>query len=759
MASVTIVSSAPGANGTGQGTQAHIIYASNIGRWMVAYFSGTNVLSTTFSSDFSSWSAGTTKTLANSHNSEGRNLSMAYANISSNDVVHFSTSYAISNTSKKTYFIRGVLSGTTTVTYGTETQVGSTGTNNFAQASDGNAVMLDSTNHKRFQGSGFILDSGGFGNMDAETYAGADTGSGWTPGTETTATITTVATVIGGRWMGDLQNGNAIYITTNGASYPSSETQLFWSKGTAGSPVSWGASANVFGSTQSAFNVNDWGACVRTGSDVHVVLRTGSNTYSHQRWNGTSWSAGDSITTQTSKSAAGVALVSNGSDVWMFIIDSAAGNAVKYNRWSSGTGWLGWNTLESSSQTRNNISVCPQIQNNLISVIWTQTNGGNFDLTGEQLNISTSVDLATRFRLAAQVTSNLSSRFRLAVAKDLSTRFRVSAQVTKDIATRFRLAVGKDLSSRFRLAIADNLATRFRLSAQVTKDLSARFRLALAKDLSTRFRLAVARDLATRLRLSATATMDLASRFRLGLAKDLSSRFRLAVARDVATRFRLQSISQTLLDLSARFRLSAQVADDLATRFRLAIGKDLSTRFRLARALDLASRFRLSSLVDKDLASRFRLSATKTLDVATRFRLATAFDLHSRFRLALARDLATRFRLSVLVAKDLSARFRLSALQAYDLATRFRLMLQGQVDVDLATRFRLSVANDLACRFRLAYFPPVQTMLVTVDGTSRLVSPSGTQTLTTVDGASRLLSSDGMSTLVSPDGASKLLLA
>lgn len=824
MAEVTIVSGAPGAHATGQGSQAHLIYATNSGRWWLFYLSSTATLATAYSSDFATWTAGGTKALAHVHSSEGQNLSVAYANISSTDVVHIAISYESSNGSSG--HIRATISGTT-ITFGTEFQLG---TALGSGGVDGVAVGIDAGGFV-YQGTGFISSI----NTDfgMTTWANADTsGASWTQGTEKDTHITTVGGSDNSHAVVSLGSNTALALGDN-----STVNNILWSKwgGSSWSPTS---SNNVLASNVTG-NYNQWGVCRLSNTDVHFVYQSSTATFTHRRFNGTSWSNGNTIPTLTFKSQSGVALISDGTNVWMFCIASASGNAVQYIKWN-GSAWdAAWSTLESTSATRNNVSVCPQIQSGKVSVIWTE-GSSTFNIAGEQLTVSSGTtatqdlssrfrlavadNLSTRFRLAAQATQDLSSRFRLAIAKDLTSRFRLSAtatqdlatrlrlavvkdlssrfrlatakdlstrlrlavgrdlasrfrlsvQVTRDMTARFRLAVGKDVSSRFRLALADDLATRFRVSAQVTKDLASRYRLALARDLSSRFRLAVARDLASRLRLSATATKDLAARYRLALAKDLAARLRVAVAQDLSTRFRLTTSNQATKDLAARFRLSATATRDLASRFRLSAQRtlDLASRFKLSATStqDIASRFRLAVLVTRDLATRYRLAVGK--DLSSRFRLALALNLVSRFKLAAlvesdlaarfrlsatsTHDLATRLRLSALVLRDLSSRFRLSAQRSLDLATRFKLTLQGLVDQDISARFRLSVGHDLACRFRLIYFPPLESTLVAVDGLSRLLSNDGALSLVTPDGTSAPRSPDGTSLLMAPDEKSTL---
>jgi hypothetical protein len=70
----------------------------------------------------------------------------------------------------------------------------------------------------------------------------------------------------------------------------------------------------------------------------------------------------------------------------MFIIDSAAGNAIFSNKWTSGSGWGGWTSFESASQTRNYLTAVYGATPTAIAVAWAATNGSNYDFTVESFS-------------------------------------------------------------------------------------------------------------------------------------------------------------------------------------------------------------------------------------------------------------------------------------------------------------------------------------------------------------------------------------
>jgi hypothetical protein len=132
------------------------------------------------------------------------------------------------------------------------------------------------------------------------------------------------------------------------------------------------------------------------------VLRTGTNSYSHKRNNGTNWTtlSGATLPTHTSLSGGGIPLVSDGTNVWAAIIDSASGNNVYTLEWTAGT-WGTWTALESTSQTRSNLGACPTIANNQAVFYWSQVNGSNKDIYVEALSFGGGSVVSVAITLAA----------------------------------------------------------------------------------------------------------------------------------------------------------------------------------------------------------------------------------------------------------------------------------------------------------------------------------------------------------------------
>jgi hypothetical protein len=163
--------------------------------------------------------------------------------------------------------------------------------------------------------------------------------------------------------------------------------------------TSWTAAANVFGSSFTATDVENWGACAVSQSDIHAVALSdngATGTYLHARHNGTTFSAGNTIGSLSYATNSGIALASDSTNVWAFVIDSSKN--IQYNKWTaSGLSWGGWNVLEATrANTPSNIIAAYSAADSKIMVAWSEVNGSNWDVIGSTL--STGSAPATRFR-------------------------------------------------------------------------------------------------------------------------------------------------------------------------------------------------------------------------------------------------------------------------------------------------------------------------------------------------------------------------
>ena len=380
----------------GNCTQTHIIYAVNSARYWAFYIDTTNVnqIKCKYSSDTVSWTASTSFTTTNNFDSDGREFSCDYKNISSTDVVHFVfTQQSPSNDG--TFYVRATISGTT-ISYGSQGQIDTSAPDNSLAHPSGVDIVID-TNNRPTVGTTWNTTAGS--DFGAYIASNADTGSSWTVGYAAGSNLDPTLTNFNNAChLEALTGDNKLAMWENGAATePNSMTNVRWSKYDGST---WSTAADVFTVLGAGVSPNNYGVCALSTSDIHCVLRTGTNTYTHKRFNGTDWStvSGAAITNQNSLAGGGLAMASDGTSVWLFIIDTDAPNTVRYCTWTSNS-WSAWTALESTTKTRSFISCCPNVQSGNVLVGWSQTNGANNDFVSGLLTVTTTIESRSLYLL------------------------------------------------------------------------------------------------------------------------------------------------------------------------------------------------------------------------------------------------------------------------------------------------------------------------------------------------------------------------
>jgi len=353
------------------GSARNVFWGANTSLWWAFGLTATLTLGSWSSPDGVTWTARATHVIGFTTASEGRDLMVAYKSIGGIDTVWLQlVNNAPAGGSNAVSALRATISGTTVTYHTTDTAVGSTSTAMTAPTYSSGGLELDSNN--RVYLTNGMLDT----NQDTSwTRSTAD------PGTAEQATAPTWATeavidnsqaqvVKSGYLFPTATAGNMALVADN-ASAASTWTGLsfYTYNGTTWSGT--GGNTSVTGAV-TAVDKNDWGCVARTTSDVHVVYRSSTGSWVHRRWNGTSWGAGQTIPAFATTSGTGVALCSDGTNVWLIAIGSDAANTVKYIKWASaGAAWdAAWTTLESTTQTRTFVSCPRDTGNSQIVALW-----------------------------------------------------------------------------------------------------------------------------------------------------------------------------------------------------------------------------------------------------------------------------------------------------------------------------------------------------------------------------------------------------
>jgi hypothetical protein len=129
---------------------------------------------------------------------------------------------------------------------------------------------------------------------------------------------------------------------------------------------------------------NDWGMVGVNLNDVHVVRRNSATTIEHIRYSGHGGSWGALVNLPTSGltghfQGSGLPLVTDGTNVWCFAIDTDGSNSVRYVKWTPAGGWdSSWSTLSTGSESKNFLTATVRGDGKQIGVAWTTPNSTGF---------------------------------------------------------------------------------------------------------------------------------------------------------------------------------------------------------------------------------------------------------------------------------------------------------------------------------------------------------------------------------------------
>lgn len=394
---------------TGLGSARQVVWAPVSQLWWAFQFTGTATLASWSSSDGSSWSAGATFTLPQNHLSEGRDLMVTCKPISGIDVIWF-TFVTTPTTVYAQYALRATVSGSTITYHSSATKISQTNISGALAIPRYSSGGLEVGTDNKVHAVNGALDPNqditwiGTTNADPGT-AEQVTGPTW--GIQTVIDNGQTATVKSGMTFA-MPSGDLFHIGDDGSA-DSTLTDLV--SYTLPSGGSWSTVGSALGGTIGAVGKNNWGAVKRTDSDIHLVYRTSAGVLTHRRYDGTSWSAGQIIPSQSNLDGGGVALCSDGVSVWLAIIDTDGANTIRYIQWASndytghGDAWKSWQVLEGSSATRTFLGLARDTNGSFILLAYWTEGSSMMAATAEALFPDDPPGLANRDALSALGTS------------------------------------------------------------------------------------------------------------------------------------------------------------------------------------------------------------------------------------------------------------------------------------------------------------------------------------------------------------------
>src|SRR4051812_26796375 len=165
-----------------------------------------------------------------------------------------------------------------------------------------------------------------------------------------------------------------------------------------------GGDGNVFAST-ATINQNDWTLVPVTTTKIYVFRRSATGTVEGRAYGagGNNWGpltaappsfgANQAMKPPTPNSAiaGGLFGATDGTNVWLFVINSDASNSILFTKWDGASTWTPWAVVpgtNSGSHTRNFIAGYPTVKNSQIGLIWTETGGTSFDVCAPSMSLS-----------------------------------------------------------------------------------------------------------------------------------------------------------------------------------------------------------------------------------------------------------------------------------------------------------------------------------------------------------------------------------
>lgn len=394
---ITIASNLTLASGIPWGcNQSPLIYATNQQRWW--FFLCDSTLDSTHvrcwvssSNDLTSatWSAGTTSPAMSSGLTADdlRTMAALFLNPSSSlttDAVHVEVQK--NNGSTDVQHIRATLTGASSITWGSWVDTNETGS---MSVTFGNClgVATDGSIHSLGAGLNTTSVTGAY----ARKASNADTSASWTNAWGAGAEIDggVIPPFPSSNALAPLASAGMLAVYDNsGGGDGINNTGLRFQRYASG--TTWPtAGASTVGNGTSSQNNNDWGMVGIDTTHVPCIRRNSSSTFIHSLYSGSAWLSKTNPPDHNHLAGSGIFMATNGTNMWIFVLDSASNQPIQWNQYTVGTNsWGAWIQLEAAGSTaRNAIGGSPVVGNNQIGVVFTAVNGSNFDINVSALSL------------------------------------------------------------------------------------------------------------------------------------------------------------------------------------------------------------------------------------------------------------------------------------------------------------------------------------------------------------------------------------
>lgn len=347
------------ATGSGFGQQRHVIFDGT--RWWAFYQkSGTaDTLFYAYSTNLTSWTETSTALQAGSSNA-GRKMDVVYDSGTATLIVTNNIT-----PSDQPMYKRGVISGTTIAWSSNIFGVASP----LADYGGANSITLDSNSKVHWA---YANTSGNAGSTISSSVIGttfADSGGGWNAW---------------GNWASIVTAWTSIKVL------PIASGDVLEIAGDSNRVISRFSASQTFGGN-SSFTSQDpdhWAAVKLSNTDIRLIM-AGPNggtptAWTCQTWGGSTWSSSAACPSWPTSGLAANSMVSSytdGTNIYLYVIRGDSNKTVSVAKFNGST-WGSWVDISTGSGTgaRAYVQAAAQANGTTLAVLWTETNGANYDL-------------------------------------------------------------------------------------------------------------------------------------------------------------------------------------------------------------------------------------------------------------------------------------------------------------------------------------------------------------------------------------------